>query len=240
MHDEQQAHGERLMHAVERLIEDPEDLIARVESLKEQNGLPPREQSVGRAGLVAQHIIERYSLRSATTGALTSIPASAPGVGMMIVAIGGTFVDLGLMLKHETEMVLSLSYLHGFDIRDPQQRRLAFLLAASGSVEELTKGDNFFTDMAAAELEAIWHYTPRQATKLLVTLLGKLALRAASRNVYRVIPVVGAAVSGGINKVCTKQVGRRCNAMLIRRRRMQAEQATTVQEEEVVDARVRY
>ncbi|MCU0693533.1 MAG: EcsC family protein [Polyangiaceae bacterium] len=235
MNDVNEAQGDRLLHAVERLIEDPEDLIARVEELKEQARVPAGAAGVGRSGIVAQHIIERYSLRSATTGALTALPASAPGPGMLAAAIGGTFLDIGLMLKHETEMVLSLSYLHGNDIRDPHERRLAFLLAAAGSYEALTGGDNFLMDVAAAEVEAIWHYTPRQVTKLLTILLSRLVLRAASRRLVKMVPIVGVAVSSTINKVCTKRVGRSSNAALVRRRR--ADSATPrPRENDVVDA----
>jgi hypothetical protein len=237
MSEHESVDGERLLHAVERLIEDPEDLIARVESLKQQEGLPPGQESVGRAGIVAQHIIERYSLRSGATGALTAMPATAPGLGMLVVAIGGTFIDLGMMLKYETEMVLSLSYLHGFDIRDPHERRLAFLLASAGSYEALTDGENFLVDVAAAEVEAIWHYSPRQVTKLLAALLSKLALRAASKSLIRIVPIVGVAVGGSINKICTTRVGRRCNGLLVRRRRAQPEVEET--EQDVVDAWVK-
>ena len=216
--NDERAQGERLLNAVERLIDAQEDLITFVEALKEE--MPQQEHFSNDAYTwhIARKIIGTYSTRSAIAGAVTAMPAMIPGGGTVIAVVGGSLADMGLMLKHEVEMVLCLAYLFGHDIRDERERWLALVLA-SVSTYEAESGRNYFRDLADAELEAIMKYTPRQLAKVAVAILGKLALTGLSKGLVKAVPLVGIAISASANKILTQSVGWRCVEALNRRRK---------------------
>ena len=121
------ATGKKLLSAVERILDDDENIIALVEDLKSKmkgEGGESQQDAVGR------RIVAIYSNRSAVSGGATALPAILPGLGTLATITGGTLVDMGLMLKFEVEMALALSWLHGFDIHTERERQIAFLLAS--------------------------------------------------------------------------------------------------------------
>lgn len=214
--DEVDIHGRRLLSAVERLVDDPETLVAYVEALREDTVAEPGtpEEVIRRS--IAARIISTYSNRSAFAGAATALPAIVPGGGTMVAVLGGSLADMALMLRHEVEMAMCLTYLYGYDIREERERWLAYLIA-SVSTYRAKSGRNYFVDLAEAELEAIARYTPRQLSKLVLTVMGKLALLALSRGLIKALPLVGVAVSASANKLLTDAVGWRCVEALWRR-----------------------
>jgi uncharacterized protein (DUF697 family) len=207
-HDEEtESDGRRLLTAVERLVDDSDHLIAQVEAIK--YGVPDDGRAAERyRDAIAQRIIKNYSTRSAMAGGVSAMPAILPGAGTAI-AVGGALVDMTLMLKHEVEMVLSLTYLYGHDIRQDDRRWLGYALAGV-STYEATSGRNYFVDLADAEVEALTKYTTRQLSKLVATVLGKVALVSASKSLLRVLPLVGVVVGASTNKVLTHSVGWTC------------------------------
>ncbi len=229
---DQDRQGQRLLSAVERLIEDVDSLVARVERMRREADLPPGEHDDIRVGALASKIVSSYSNRSALSGGLTALPAIIPGVGTVTALVGGALADVALMLKFEVEMALSLTHLYGFDVRNDRERQLAFLLA-SVSTYEASSGRNFFVDVAAAETTAIWNYAPRQVSKLLLTAFGRMALIGLSKGLAKALPFVGIAVGASVNKVLTSRVGQRCISELGSRRRQAARCAD---EPPVVDA----
>lgn len=229
-HQDQQ--GRRLLSAVERIIEDIDALVARVERMRREADLAPGEHDDVRVGALAKKIVSSYSNRSAVSGGLTALPALLPGVGTVTALVGGALADVALMLKFEVEMALSLTHLYGFDVRQERERQLAFLLA-SVSTYEASSGRNFFVDVAAAETTAIWNYAPRQVSKLLLTAFGRIALVGLSKGLVKAVPFVGIAVGASVNKLLTGRVGQRCTSEL-QARRHHAAQAR--QEAPVVDA----
>lgn len=223
--------GRRLLSAVERIVDDPENLIAVVGEAERRVRREPDGADDAWRQAVADELVSNYSTWSAVSGGATALPAALPGLGTLVATLGGTLADMCLMLKFEVEMALCLTHLYGWDIRDERERQIAFLLASVGTHDART-GGNFIGDLAQAEWEAIWKYTPRQVSKHLVTVMAKLALSGASRSLVRALPLVGVGVGAAMNKVLTRRVGGRCVAELRRRRAMQA---ATV-EVEAVDA----
>lgn len=207
--------GVRLLSAVERILEDDVALRERVQGLLSEHRY--REDPVGDTARV---LIRRYSNHSMVAGGATAVPALLPGVGTLAAMLGGTAVDLALMLKYEVELALSLSVAHGHDISNPEERQLAYLLASVGTYDAQS-GHDILSDLAAVEAEALWTYGPREVSKLLLTVLSKLALLTLGKGLARAVPLVGVAVSGGVNKVLTQRVGRRIHQVLIERRRVE-------------------
>jgi len=71
-------------------------------------------------------------------------------------------------------MTLVLLHLYGFDIDDPRERQVGFLLASVGTYEAST-GSSLVIDAARVEPEAIWNYAPRKAGKFLLQVLAAVA-----------------------------------------------------------------
>lgn len=227
---ESRGRGERLLTAVESVVDDCESLVAEVEAFKEDV-----RPSGGRLPLdvVAVRIIRSYSNRSAFAGGVTALPGLLPGGGTAVALIGGSLADMMLMLKHEVEMVLCLTHLFGYDIREERARWLGYTLATVNTYEA-TSGRNFFLDVAEAQLEALNKYTPRQLSKLVITVLGKYALLSSSRAFVRALPVVGVVVSAATNKLVMSSVGWRSVDALHRLRNAEADDPRTVVDAEVL------
>jgi uncharacterized protein (DUF697 family) len=195
--------GERLLTATERLVSDPQELIGYVEALKAtQRSKQPSECR----RTLAERIIGSYSSRSALAGALTAAPAILPGLGSTAAVVAGSVVDMTLMLKHEVEMILCLTYLYGHDIRLERERWIAYVLAGVRTYEA-QGGRPLLIDMLDIELDVLPKYSPRQLAKIAVMVLGKASLLSASRVMVKAVPFVGIAVSASANKLLTAGVG---------------------------------
>ncbi|MDH5674054.1 MAG: EcsC family protein [Myxococcales bacterium] len=230
--EQSERQGQRLLTAVERLVDDCDNLIAQVEALRAERFSSADELDESHLIPLASRIISGFSNKSALSGAVTALPGLFPGPGTAVALVGGSLADMTLMLKHEVEMALSLTYLYGHDIRDDRERWLAYVLATV-STYEADSGRNYFVDLAAVQLEAMRMYTPRQLTKFVATAMGRYALLTASRNAFKAIPFVGIAVGASANKLLTNAVGWRCVDALSRRR------ATSMEnEEDTVEAKL--
>lgn len=223
MADEAGNQGERLLHAVERILASPEEIRALATNLqeKEQARLPDlptllRERT-------AQAIIRHYSLATALGGGVSGLPALIPGVGTAAALLGGGLADMTICLKYEVEMIMALASLFGHDISRPQERSYCLMLAGLSTYQELA-GKNAALDVALVEGEALWRYTPRQAGKLLATVFLRLAMLLASRSLLRAVPLAGALVGFAANKLLTQRVGRRAVIELHQRERLAREE----------------
>jgi uncharacterized protein (DUF697 family) len=230
---ETSAHGERLLTAVERLVDDSESLVAQVEAFKEDIAPSHAEESPLFRNAVAERVIRSFSNRSAFAGGVTALPSMLPGGGTLVALLGGSLADMTLMLKHEVEMALCLTHLYGYDIREERPRWLGYTLAAVNTYETRS-GRNFFVDMAEAQLEALSKYTPRQLSKLVVTAFGKYALLSISRSLLRILPFVGVAVSASANKLIVNSVGWRCVDALERLRAAEGDDPRSVVDATVI------
>jgi hypothetical protein len=222
---EGQSQGRKLLTAVERIISDTHSLVA----LSEEHLRRARERDLGGEGATreaaAEEVVRHFSTRTAITGGLAAAPSLIPGVGSLVAAVGGTLADIGMVLKYEVEMALVLSHLYGFDITRPAERQIAFLLASVSTYDEQS-GGNFVTEVARAGGDALWNYAPREVSKMLLSVMTKLALLKLSRGLLaRALPVVGIAVGSTMNRVLTRRVGARCIRDLKTRRQLMKQRA---------------
>lgn len=192
-------HGQQLLSAVERLLVSNDEIFRIV--------LEERAKGPG----ASERIVSRFSNQSALAGALAGAPCMVPGWGILGIA-GTMVVEMTYVLKSEVEMCLALAAHHGVDIRLIEGRQLAFLLAAVGTSEAMT-GRDPLVDLCSSGIEAVWNYSPREISKLVLHVFGAVAIVYASKSVgqglLRAIPVVGVGVGAGVNKVLTQRVGRR-------------------------------
>jgi hypothetical protein len=194
--------GHKLLNAVERMIARPAAIEAVVADYAAEHS--------DDLEALSRRIISHYSNRSALAGGLAALPGMVPGLGTLTVAFGTSLADMALVLKLEVELVLALARAHGVDIREPGERRLAFLVAAV-NVAEVESGRNVLLDIGSVSLTAL-RYTPREIEKHLLHVFGVIAIALATkyvpRGVVRAVPFVGIAVGAGLNKALTARVGR--------------------------------
>lgn len=212
-----QAEGERLLSAVDRLIDDRDTLISQVEAVMAAIDIDRKDAAYVEA--VAAKIIDDYSVRTAIVGGVTALPAVFPGAGSAVALVGGSLVDMTLVLKHEVEMAMCLTHLYGFDLRDERERWMAYVLAGVRTYE-VESGRNYFVDLLEAQIDILPRYTPREIFKIAAIVLGQIALRSMSRRFVRALPLIGVFVGASTNKLMTTSVGWSCVDTLDRRRRM--------------------
>lgn len=212
-----ESEGERLLSAVDRLLDDRDTLIAHVEAIRAAINVEKDDEAHTEA--VAARIIDVYSLRTAFVGGATALPAVLPGPGTGIAVVGGSLVDMTLVLKHEVEMAMCLTHLYGFDLRDERERWLAYVLAGVRTYE-VQSGRNYFVDLLEAQVDILPRYTPREIFKIAATVTGHLALRSMSRRFVKALPLIGILVGVSTNKLMTTSVGWSCVDTLERRCRM--------------------
>lgn len=199
--------GKQLLSAVERIIASDTSIkavVAEAEVRARSKDEALRGPELRAA--VARLLVKRYSDRAALLGGAVAMPAIVPGVGT-IAAVGGLLTELAVLLKLEIEMALALNHLFGFDIGEPKERQLAFVMASVGTYD--ATGGNFFVDLARTEGVAIWNYGPRRLSWLLITATTAVALTWLWRGFFKFVPVLGVVIGTGMNKVLTMRVGSR-------------------------------
>jgi hypothetical protein len=215
---EDQEQGRKLLTAVERILADTDSLIALSKQHQEKARQKqfPSEDAVRDAA--ALEVVRHFSNRSAVSGGLAALPGILPGAGTLVAALGGTLADMCFMLKFEVEMALVLSHLHGYDITREDERQLAFLLASVSTYDAKRESErSTVADLAETQGIAFWKYAPREASKVLVGTMTKIALMSVSKGFFRALPLVGIAVGSSMNKVLTQRVGERCTRELKKR-----------------------
>lgn len=209
--------GKQILTAVERIVTSSQSIRATVEEARTQ---AKAKSALNKADtlreLTARELVRHYSNRTAIAGGISGLPGLIPGIGSLAVSIGGGLAELTFLLKWEVEMALALSHLYGFDIDDPRERQLAFLMASVGTYD--ATGKNFFADVMKVEGVALWNYAPRAAGKMVVKAIAVVAGLYLWRGFLKAIPVLGIAIGGGMNKVLTDRVGDRVSRDLRTRR----------------------
>lgn len=218
MNDEEK--GKKLLTAVERIVASSESIRATVDAAKLKVKGELRGDALREA--TARELIRGYSNRAAIAGGVSGLPALVPGVGSIALAIGGGLAELTLLLKWEVEMTLGLSHLYGFDIDDPRERQLGFLMASVGTYD--ATGKNFFVDVMKVEGTAIWNYAPRAVGRMVVSAMAMVAALYLWRGLLKAVPFLGMAVGSSMNKVLTTRVGERCMRDCRTRRELMADE----------------
>ncbi|MBS1149158.1 MAG: hypothetical protein H6Q89_856 [Myxococcaceae bacterium] len=211
--------GRKLLTAVERIVASSDSIRATVEAARAKVKGELRGEALREA--TARELIRGYSNRAAIAGGASGLPGLIPGFGSIALAIGGGLAELTFLLKWEVEMALGLSHLYGFDIDDPRERQLGYLMASVGTYD--ATGKNFFVDVMKVEGTAIWNYAPRAAGRMVVSAMAMVAAIYLWRGLLKAVPFVGMAVGSSMNKVLTTRVGARCMRDCRTRRELMAD-----------------
>ncbi|MBQ4360984.1 MAG: EcsC family protein [Proteobacteria bacterium] len=199
-------HEESARQAVEileKILQKNEDIIKVVE--KAGKFAERTSKIENREYRTAQFIIMHYSNLCAAGGGASALTGLIPGLGTILSVFGAGAVDAFLALKFELEMSLALAHLAGYDITDPRERKIAFLLACAGLEDAYNaeKDPNIKTviDLAVSE------YSTRELSKTLTKAFARALMFVTAKKWTRLFPLVGIAIGASINKVLTTKLG---------------------------------
>ena len=196
------------LKAVELILAKPEDIkketLQVLEKFKKEY---PNKNEKDIRSLVSKKIISNYSYYSAFTGATTALTGVIPGIGTAVAIAGGASADAVASIKFQVEMTMALATVYDYDILIEEEKRLCFLIAGLGAINEATKsgaksiGTKAFTNLVNQYLKG----ATLQAVKEIFKKLGIIFTRKA---LEKSIPFgVGVIISFSANKGLTWYVG---------------------------------
>lgn len=168
----------RLRLAIDSALEVPDRLPERVARTVARLRSESEDPDVV---AVAWRRTRQRARRTAAIGAVTTVPAMAPGLGPALAAVG-LVADWRFVADQQRDLVLEIAALLGVALEDPTRQVRALFLASTASA---------FGATAAGE-----------------AVVQVLARQIARRSLARVVPGAGAIVAGALNYVATMALGR--------------------------------
>jgi len=170
-----------------------DEVCCRVDKLRKQHpDISNRE--------LCDLIIAQKSRFCAASGAVTAMPAALPVIGTMVTLIGGTALDITAVGYFTAEMVLEMSAIYGRDLNlVGVSREALWVMASAVGADAASKT---IGKLAMKQMQN--QFFSRLASDLLIS----LGIQVTKRTVLKIIPVLGAVISGSINYFACRQFGR--------------------------------
>lgn len=172
---------------------DKEEVHRRVKALQEKHPDLSQRQ-------LCDLIIAGKSRYCGVSGALTALPATVPMVGTVITLVGGTALDLAAVGYFMTEMILEMSVVYGRNIRLPGVSREALWVMASAVSADMANKTVSSIAIKQMNNQVFVH----MAREVLVA----LGIKATQRTVIKIIPFLGAIISGSVNYFICRRMGK--------------------------------
>ncbi len=212
----QEDKGSRLLRIVEAIAISPEDAMSMAdEYLSQSKNKYPNDSEWEHQLRAADKIIRRYSEFAMMVGGATGLPGIIPGLGTAVAAVGGATADTAACLKFQVDMCMCLASVFKYDITSEDGRQLAFLIAATGSLQRagVEAGARVGSQAGVRMLRQYLKGAALQAVKQAFRRVGVTFTRKA---IERAIPFgIGVAIGGGANYALTRYVGRQAKQWFI-------------------------
>jgi len=198
-----------LLKAIEIVLAEPENIVKEVQVISRKyyakyDGKKTKSQI---QDIITDHIISNYSYCTAFSGGATALTGVIPGLGTVVAAVGGASADTVLCMKWQIEMTMAIAVVYGHDITTEEEKRLCFIIAGLGTINEAAKeggkavGAKAFVKMAQQYLKG----ATLQAVKEIFKKVGITFTRKAAE---KAIPFgVGVIIGFTANKGLTRYVG---------------------------------
>ena len=154
--------------------------------------------------IAAKAMIKNQVLKCTTTGALT-------GLGGIVTLPAAVTADVGSVLYIQMRMIACTAYMAGYDLESDQVQAIIYACLAGVAVNELIKkvGIEFGEKVAVNVIKKI-------PGSVLVKINQKVGFRFLTKfgekgliNLGKLVPGVGAVISGGFDYAETKVIGNR-------------------------------
>ena len=199
----------KLLQAIEFILADPADISKEAryahEDFRKKHSSNRTDDEI--ADLVVDKIISNYSYYAAFSGGATALAGVIPGLGTAISVFGGSVADAALSMKYQIEMTMAIAVVYGRDITIEEEKRISFLVAGLGAINEAAKkggkavGSKAFIKMTKEYLKG----STLQAVKEIFKKVGITFTRKATE---KAIPYgIGVLISFSTNKGLTWYVG---------------------------------
>jgi uncharacterized protein (DUF697 family) len=156
---------------------------------------------------VAEKITSHFAKRSATSGGVTALAGVIPGVGTVAAAIGGGLADAAICMKLQVDMCLCLAETFGYDVSREESRRLAWLIAAGGSLEKTgAKVTVSWASRAGVRMVREWAKGP--SLHIIKEMFKRLGMSFSRKALEKALPFgIGVALGSSFNYALSKYVG---------------------------------
>ncbi|MCG8402347.1 MAG: hypothetical protein MJA84_12245 [Firmicutes bacterium] len=134
------------------------------------------------------------------SGTVTALPAVFPVVGTAITLVVGAVLDMLVVGYLMAEMVLEMSAVYGRNLNVPGVSMEAVWVMGSA-----VGADMAHKSMNKAAMKGM---SNQAFLRLVQEILLALGIRTTQRTVLRVIPLLGAVISGTVNYIICRRVGR--------------------------------
>ncbi len=208
--------GSRLLRAVEAIAISPRDAEAIAEQYRNQSKARfPNSECWDHQLRAADKIIGRYSRLAAMVGTASGLPGIIPGLGTAVAMVGGAATDSLVCMKLQVDMCMCLAAAFKYDITSEDGKHLAFLIAATGTVQRagVETGARVGSQAGVRMLRQYLKGTALQAVKQAFRRAGVTFTRKA---LEKAIPFgIGAGIGGVANYGLTRYVGRQAKQWFI-------------------------
>ena len=171
----------------------PEKIKNRVNTLKDRHPEWEKED-------ICKELLRQKARLCGTTGAISALPSSLPGIGTFMTLAGGTVVDITTMVYFLSELTLEIATVYNREPSTEATTKEAFwVLSSCFGVEAATVGISKVTVINASK---------KALSVLIEKFLSIIGGWLAKGILLRMIPIVGSIVNASINMSACKQVGK--------------------------------
>ena len=206
-----------LLKAIELMLADPGEIRRETLKLKEKYLEKYRDSHTEEKinEMIIRKIISNYSYYSAFVGGATALTGVVPGLGTVMAAFGGATTDMALTMKYQVEMTMAIATICGHDIGLEEEKRLCFIVAGLGTINEaVKKGGKQVGNRAFNEL--IKKYVQTASAQAVKEVFKKVGITLSRKAAKKAIPFgVGVVIGFSANKVLTYYVGNRVRKFFI-------------------------
>ena len=206
----------RLLNAVELIAISPEDAVNIADKYVVQGRQRfPTDSEWNHQLRAANKIVHHYSKLAAMVGVGSALPGVIPGLGTAVAMVGGGATDSLVCMKLQVDMCMCLAAVFEYEIASEDGKHLAFLIAATGSIQH-AGGEVVASIGSKAGVNMLRQYLKAgalQATKQAFRRVGITFTRKAAE---KAVPFgIGALVAGALNYGLTRYVGRQAKKWFI-------------------------
>ncbi|MCL6476895.1 MAG: EcsC family protein [Peptococcaceae bacterium] len=145
-------------------------------------------------------VIAGKSRWCAFSGAVTALPGNYPGLGTLLALLGGAAVDIMALMYFMSEMIMELALIYDRDFRrQATAREAVWVFMSAAGTDAVSKNISKF---------AVKQMGRQAFIKFTQDLLITLGIRISQRSVLKIIPFLGAMVSGLVNYLMCRKVGK--------------------------------
>ncbi len=216
MNETEENKESRLLRIVQSIAISPEDARRIVDNYFGQSKERYSDDSEWEHKLrVADRVINRYSKQAALVGSATGLSGAVPGIGTIIATFGGATADTAVSMKLQVDMCMCLAEVFGYDITTEDARHLAFLIAATGSLERAGVEVGFRVGSKAG-VNILRQYLKGAVLQAVKHAFRRVGVTFTRKALEKAIPFgIGIVIGGAANYGLTRYVGHQAKEWFI-------------------------